>query len=65
MRPTYVVVAKNGDLFNKFELESMVRAVNIKDYLEGLGDYQEVSVYQLALSYGCDKRWVPVESSGV
>ena len=64
MKPAYLIVAKNGDLVNRFEMDSMLRALNIRDYLEDLGDYQQVSIYQLALSYDSDKRWVPVESSG-
>jgi len=63
MKSAFLVVAINGDLVNKFALDSMLQAVNIKDYLEGVGDYQEISIYQLAIGYGSDERWVPVEPS--
>jgi hypothetical protein len=52
MKPSFLVVARNGDLVNKFEQDSMPRALNIKDYLEGLGDYQDVMIFQLPLNGG-------------
>jgi hypothetical protein len=58
MRPSFLVVARNGEMLNKFEQDSMIRAANIKDYLEGLGDYQDVSIFQLSLNSGVVKDWV-------
>jgi hypothetical protein len=46
------VVTRNGDLVNKFEQDSMLRVVNIKDFLEGLGDYHDVMIFQLFLNSG-------------
>ncbi len=61
MKPPFLVVARNGDLVNKFEQDSMLRAVNLKDFLEGLGDYQEVSIFQLSLNSGQSKEWVKLD----
>jgi hypothetical protein len=58
MKPSFLVVARNGDLINKFEQDSMIRALNIKDFLEGLGDYPDVGVFQLAGNGGLCKEWV-------
>jgi hypothetical protein len=58
MKPLFLVVARNGELVNKFEQDSMLKAANIKDYLEGLGDYQDVSIFQLTLNSGISKDWV-------
>jgi hypothetical protein len=58
MKPSYLVVARNGDLINKFRQDSMLRAANIKDFLESLGDYQDVSIFQLSLNSGVSKDWV-------
>jgi|HubBroStandDraft_1064217.scaffolds.fasta_scaffold1408325_1 hypothetical protein len=58
MKPSFLVVARNSDVVNKFEQDSMLRAVNIKDFLECLGDYQEVSIFQLSLNSGVIKEWV-------
>jgi hypothetical protein len=62
VKPLFLVVARNGDLINKFEQDSMLRASNIKDYLEGLGDYQDVSIFQLSLNSGLEKDWVKIDS---
>jgi hypothetical protein len=61
MKPSFLVVARNGDLVNKFEQDSMLRASNIKDYLEGLGDYQDVMIFQLSLNSGASKEWVKLD----
>jgi len=62
MKPLFLVVARNGDLVNEFEQDSMLKASNIKDYLEGLGDYQDIAIFQLSLNSGLDKDWVKVEA---
>jgi hypothetical protein len=62
MKPPFLVVARNGDLVNKFEQDSMLRAVNIKDYLEGLGDFQDVSIFQLSFNSGPRKDWVKLDA---
>ncbi|MGH9917526.1 MAG: hypothetical protein ACRD6W_01435 [Nitrososphaerales archaeon] len=51
-------MARNAELVNKFEEDWMPSAVNIKDYLEGLGDYQDVSIFQLSFNGGLSKDWV-------
>jgi len=61
MKPSFLVVARNGELVNKFEQDTMPRALNIKDYLEGLGDYQDVMIFQLSLNSRADKEWVKVD----
>jgi hypothetical protein len=61
MKSPFLVVARNGDLVNKFEQDSMLRAVNIKDFLEGLGDYQDVSIFQLSLNSGLSRDWVKLD----
>ena len=62
MKPSFLVVARNGDLVNKFEQDSMLKAVNIKDFLEGLGDYQDVAIFQLSLNSGVSKDWVKLDA---
>ena len=62
MRPSFLVVARNGELVNRFELDSMLAALNIKDFLEGVGDYQEVSIFQLSLNSGTGKGWVKLDA---
>jgi hypothetical protein len=62
MKPSFLVVARNGGLINKFEQDSMLRAANIKDFLEGLGDYQDVSIFQLSLNSGVSKHWVKLDA---
>ncbi len=62
MKPSFLVVARNGDLVNKFEQESMLMAINMKDFLEALGDYQDVSLYQLSLNSGATKDWVKLDA---
>lgn len=62
MKPSFLVVARNGDLVNKFEQDSMLRAANIKDFLEGLGDYEDVAVFQLFPNGVLDKEWVKLEA---
>ena len=62
MKPSFLVVARNGDLIDKFGQDSMLSAVNIKDFLEQLGDYQEVQIFQLSLNSGADKEWVKVDA---
>jgi len=62
MKPPFLVVARNGDLVNKFEQDSMPRALNIKDFLEGIGDFQDVSIFQLSLNSGPSKEWVKLDA---
>ena len=62
MKPSFLVVARNGELVNKFQQDSMLGAVNIKDFLEGLGDYQDVSIFQLSLNSGASKDWVKLDA---
>ena len=61
VKPSFLVVAKNGDLINKFEQDSMLRAVNLRDFLEGLGDYQDVSIFQQSLNSTTSKEWVKMD----
>jgi len=56
-----MVVAKNGDLVNRFRQGSMLEALNLQDYLLGLGDYQEVSIFH-SLNSGLEKDWVIVDT---
>ncbi len=58
MKPSFLVVARNGGMLNKFEQDSMLKSSNLKDYLEGLGDYQDVSIFQLSMNSGISKDWV-------
>lgn len=62
MRPSFLVVARNGELFNKFQQDSLLGAVNIKDFLEGLGDYQDVSIFQHSLNGGSEGEWVRLQA---
>lgn len=62
MKPSFLVVTRNGDLVNKFEQESMLMAINMMDFLEALGDYQDVSLYQLSLNSGATKDWVKLDA---
>jgi hypothetical protein len=61
MKSPFLVVARNGDVLNKFEQDSMLRALNIQDYLEGLGAYQDVSIFQLSLNSGLIRNWVKLD----
>lgn len=56
----FLVVARNGDVVNKFRQDSMLRALNLKDYLTGLGDYQDVSIFH-SLNSGLERDWVIVD----
>lgn len=58
--PTFLVVASNGELVNKFKQASMLEAVNLKDFLEALGEYQGVEVFQHSPS-GSPTDWVKVD----
>lgn len=59
--PTFLVVASNGELVNKFKQASMLEAVNLRDYLEGLGEYKGVEVFQHTPS-GSLTDWVKVDA---
>ena len=61
MKSAFLVVAKNGDLINKFEQDSMLKAVNLKDFLEGLDDYQDVSIFTLSPHSTSSKEWVKID----
>jgi hypothetical protein len=61
VKSSFLVVAKNGDLVNKFEQDSMVQAVNLRDFLEGLHDYQDVSIFQLSPNSKSSKEWVKMD----
>jgi len=61
VKPPFLVVAKNGDLVNKFEQDSILQAVNPRDFLEGLEDYQDVSIFQQSPNGKCSKEWVKID----
>ncbi len=61
MKPSFLVVAKNGDLVNKFEQDSMLQAMNLRDFLEGLEDYQDVSIFQQSPNSASSKEWVKMD----
>jgi hypothetical protein len=58
MTSSILVVARNGELVNRFRQTSMLEALNLRDFLEDTGDYQEVSIFQLLSVTEYSKEWV-------
>jgi hypothetical protein len=61
MYPRILVVARGKAAFNKFEQSSLQRALNLKDFLEETGEYEEVSIFQLSSIQGPLKEWVKLD----
>ena len=57
-----MVVARNGELVNRFQQDSLLGAVNIKDFLDGFGVYQDVAIFPHSLNGGPDGEWVRLEA---
>jgi hypothetical protein len=58
MNPSLLVVAQRKSAINKFEQRSLSEAVNIRDFLEQTGEYDEVTIFQLHSVDGPMKQWV-------
>jgi hypothetical protein len=56
--PPLLVVAQKKSAINKFEQSSLSRAINIRDFLEQTGEYDEVTIFQLHSIDGPMKQWV-------
>ena len=62
VKPAFLVVAKNEHGVNKFQQDSMLEAVNLRDFLDGLSIYQEVTIFQHSFSGASDDDWVKVSA---
>jgi hypothetical protein len=60
MSQPLLVVGKSSSKLNKFEQSSFQGAVNIRDFLEQTGEYDEVTIFQLKSVQGPMKEWVAV-----
>lgn len=60
MKPGFLVVGRNEHGVNKFQQDSMLRAVNLRDFLDGLSIYQDVTIFQHSFSGASDDDWVKV-----
>lgn len=58
MNQALLVVAKSKTSLNKFPQTSLPGALNIKDFLEQTGEYEDVSIFQLHSINGPMKEWV-------
>jgi hypothetical protein len=60
MSQSLLVVAKGSSKLNRFEQNSFQGAVNIRDFLEQTGEYDEVTIFQLRSAEGMLKEWVAI-----
>jgi hypothetical protein len=58
MSQSLLVVAKSSSKLNKFAHSSLLSAINIRDFLEQTGEYDEVTIFQLRSVEGSMKEWV-------
>ena len=58
MAQTLLVVAKSRSKINKFEQGSFRGAINLRDFLEQTGEFDEVTIFQLRSNQGPMKEWV-------
>jgi len=56
-----LVVAKSALTVNKFKQQSIQGALNLKDFLEQTGEYEEVSIFQRVGAFGPMGEWVEME----
>ena len=56
-----LVVARGDSVLNKFEQDSLLRAINLKDFLEQTGQYSDVSIYQLRPTDGGRTEWAKLD----
>jgi hypothetical protein len=60
MSQSLLVVAKGSSKLNRFEQNSFQVAINIRDFLEQTGEYDEVTIFQLRSAEGMLKEWVAI-----
>jgi hypothetical protein len=53
-----LVVAKSRSALNKFEQRSLQTALNLKDFLEQTGEYEQVSIFHRVGSLGPVGEWI-------
>ena len=58
MTQTLLVVAKSSSKLNKFEQRSLQGAINLRDFLEQTGEFDEVTIFQLKSLQGPMREWV-------
>jgi len=56
-----LVVARGDSVLNKFEQDSLLMAINLKDFLDQTGQYSEISIYQLRSSNGGQREWAKLD----
>jgi hypothetical protein len=61
MSQPLLVVARSATRLERFGQSSLQRAVNLKDFLEETGPYDEVSILQLRSSQGSLGEWVALK----
>jgi len=55
-----LVLGVTDAVVNKFRVDSMMEARNLKDFLEGTGDYQWVDIYQVRKTKGPLSEFAPL-----
>jgi len=63
MRSLVVVALARERLVNRFHQGSLGEARNLRDFLEQTGDYESVSIYELAKSDGPLTQWAQLAES--
>ena len=58
MTQPLLVVAKGHSKVSNFEQSSLLGAINIRDFLEQTGEFEEVAIFQLRPNEGATKEWV-------
>ena len=61
MRSLIVVAATIAGTINKFPLNTFTEARNLKDFLEQIGEYGSVDIYEQEKSLGPIKQWAKLE----
>jgi glycine cleavage system protein P-like pyridoxal-binding family len=61
MSQPLLVVARNAARLDKFEQPSLQSAINLKDFLKEIGEYDEVSILQLGSPEGRSGEWVALK----
>jgi len=63
MTQPLLVVAKSTSKLNKFAQTSLLGALNIRDFLEQTGEYDDVAIFQLRGAEGPLREWVVVSET--
>ena len=61
MSQPMLVVAKSRSRLNKFDQPSLMSAINLRDFLEETGEYDEVAILQLRSEEGLAREWITLQ----